>query len=148
MRTGSAALGVRGLHLVGRARERAQAKAPAHDAYSTIAEGFWPSPAAFRRKVGWVREAAGDRFEHLELEVQAYFLAVTQDRDSTAAAVGNAFNLSAAEVLEVPLVLIGTVDQLADELQRRRETYGISYLTVGADVMESFAPVVERLSGA
>jgi probable F420-dependent oxidoreductase len=105
------------------------------------------TPAAFQRKIGWVREAAGDRFDALELEVQAFFLAVTDDREATAAAVGQAFSMAAADVLQVPLVLIGTVAQIADELRRRRETYGLSYLTVGADVMESFAPVVELLSG-
>jgi probable F420-dependent oxidoreductase len=106
------------------------------------------SPAAFHRKVGWVREAAGARFDHIELQVGTFFLAVTADRDATAAAVGQGFGLGAAEVLEVPLVLIGSVEQIMDQLQRRREAFGISYVTVGADGYESFAPVVERLAGA
>ena len=41
----------------------------------------------------------------------------------------------------------GSVDQIADELIRRREAYGISYITVGEDAMEPFAAVVEKLNG-
>lgn len=103
--------------------------------------------AAFHRKIGWVREAAGDRFDEIELQVQTFFVAVTDGRDATAAAVGQGFGLGAAEVLEIPLVLIGSVDQIVDELQRRRETFGISYITVQAGAIEPFAPVVERLAG-
>ena len=43
--------------------------------------------------------------------------------------------------------LFGSVDQIADELIRRREAYGISYITVGEDAMEPFAAVVEKLNG-
>jgi len=105
------------------------------------------TPAAFHRKIGWVREAAGPRFHEIELQVQTFFLAVTDDRDATAAVVGQGFGLGAAEVLQIPLVLIGSVGQMADELQRRREMFGISYITVQADAIESFAPVVARLAG-
>lgn len=105
------------------------------------------TPAAFHRKIGWVREAAGHRFDEIELQVQTFFLAVTDDRDATAAAVGQGFGLGAAEVLQIPLVLIGSVGQIAEELQRRREAFGISYVTVQADAVEPFAPVVARLAG-
>ena len=106
------------------------------------------TPAAFHRKIGWVREAAGPRFDQIELQVQTFFQAVTDDRDATAAAVGQGFGIGAAEVLQIPLVLIGAVDQIVDELERRREAFGISYVTVQADALESFAPVVARLAGS
>jgi probable F420-dependent oxidoreductase len=105
------------------------------------------TPEAFHRKLGWVREAAGDRFDRIELQMQAFFIAVTDTREATATAVGAAFGLDAPQVLAVPLVLIGSVDQLADDVRGLRETYGFSYLTVGADVMDAFAPVVARLAG-
>ena len=104
--------------------------------------------AAFQRKVGWVKEAAGARFDQIELHLQTFYLAVTEDRDATAAAVGQAFGLGAAEVLDIALVLMGSIDQIVDELKRRREALGISYITVQADQCESFAPVVERLAGS
>ena len=50
-------------------------------------------------------------------------------------------------ILDFPLFLIGTVDQIAEELRVRRERFGVSYITVGADDVEAFGPVVERLTG-
>jgi probable F420-dependent oxidoreductase len=42
----------------------------------------------------------------------------------------------------------GTVSEMVDELQRRRDAYGVSYISVNAAFFEQFAPVVERLSGS
>ena len=47
----------------------------------------------------------------------------------------------------MPHFLIGTVDQLVEALQQRRDRYGISYVIVPGDVAEQFAPVVARLAG-
>ncbi len=105
------------------------------------------TPAAFQRKTGWVREAAGPRLDEIELQVQTFFVAVTNDREATATAVGQGFGLTAAQVLEIPLVLIGSMDEIAGELRRRREIFGISYVTVPAAAIDSFAPLVERLAG-
>jgi hypothetical protein len=106
------------------------------------------TPAAFERKIGQVAEAAGDRFPEIELHVLVVFVTVTDDRHAAAAAGGRAYGLDAADVLEIPLVLMGTVDQMVDVLRRRREVFGISYLSVQAEALERFAPVVERLAGA
>ena len=43
--------------------------------------------------------------------------------------------------------LIGSTDQMCEALLRRRESLGISYLAVSDELMEAFAPVVERLAG-
>lgn len=102
---------------------------------------------AMTRKVAWVREAAGERFDHLELEVGAYFTFVSDQAAGIAAGMGQRFGLSTEEMLAHPHGLFGTVDSICDELERRREIYGISYVTVGSSVAEAFAPVVARLSG-
>jgi hypothetical protein len=44
--------------------------------------------------------------------------------------------------------LIGTVDQIVEDLIQRRERFGISYVTVFDKYMRDFAPVIERLSDA
>ena len=41
----------------------------------------------FDRKVGWVREGAGDRFDDIELNVLVFFASVTDDRAGLAAGV-------------------------------------------------------------
>ena len=50
-------------------------------------------------------------------------------------------------MLAHPHALFGSVDGICEELERRRECFGISYVTVGAEAMEAFAPVVARLDG-
>ncbi|GAA2425327.1 hypothetical protein GCM10010191_42020 [Actinomadura vinacea] len=53
--------------------------------------------------------------------------------------------LSVEQVLECPVVLIGTEDEIAGQLRERRERYGFSYITVHSPFMEAFGPVIERL---
>jgi probable F420-dependent oxidoreductase len=101
--------------------------------------------AATAEKVAWVRECAGDRVESLELEVGAYFTFVTDDAVGMATRLGGAFGLGAEDMLAHPHALIGTVDAICQELERRRELYGFSYVTVGDTAMEAFAPVVAKL---
>jgi len=99
------------------------------------------------QKVAWVREAAGERFDELELEIGAYFTFVTDQGQATAEAMAPRMGLSVEQMMSHPHALIGSVDAICDELQRRRERYGISYITVGDTVADAFAPVVARLSG-
>jgi probable F420-dependent oxidoreductase len=44
-------------------------------------------------------------------------------------------------------VLVGTPEQMAETLLRRREQTGISYITGGLHLFQALAPVVERLAG-
>ena len=59
--------------------------------------------------------------------------------------------MSVDEVLASPRFLIGTVDEIVEQLQARREHYGISYVTIlqfpGFADLETFSPVVARLAG-
>lgn len=99
------------------------------------------------KKIRWVREGAGDRFDQLELEIGAYFTFVTDDASAVLGQFAQMFGMSEEDMAQHPHALLGSVDQICDELERRREAYGISYITVGGDNMRSFAPVVARLSG-
>jgi alkanesulfonate monooxygenase SsuD/methylene tetrahydromethanopterin reductase-like flavin-dependent oxidoreductase (luciferase family) len=102
---------------------------------------------ATAQKIRWVREAAGARFASLELEIGAYFTFVGDSPEPLAAALGKTFGLSAEEMMAHPHALFGPCDAVCEELERRRETYGISYVTVGDTALEAFAPVVARLAG-
>jgi hypothetical protein len=51
------------------------------------------------------------------------------------------------QILDMPHFLIGTVDELVEDLRHRRERYGISFVIVPGDVAELFAPIVARLAG-
>ena len=98
-------------------------------------------------KMAWIKDAAGDRWEHIELSVTVFLANITDDRESVAAAMAPGLGSEPDAVLEMPHFLIGDGDHLVEQLQRRRDRYGISYVIVPGDVAESFAPVVERLAG-
>ncbi len=98
-------------------------------------------------RVRWVREAAGDRFGDVELSHTVYLTLVTEDREAVAAGLGSGFGLDAEQVLSMPNFAIGTVAQIADELERRRDELGFSYVVVGGECHEAMAPVVARLAG-
>ena len=98
-------------------------------------------------KLAWIKEAAGERFEHLELGAWVFMANVTEGREDVAAALATGFGAEARDVLEMPHFLIGTVDQLIDDLRDRRERYGFSFVVVPGDAAEAFAPVVAQLSG-
>jgi probable F420-dependent oxidoreductase len=109
---------------------------------------FAGSTAAVQeQKLAWVRAGAGDRFADLELEIGGYLTVVTDAGEATAAAMAARFGIEPADLLAHPHALIGSVDTICDELERRRQAYGISYVTVGEAVADAFAPVVERLTG-
>ena len=106
---------------------------------------------ATAKKINWVKNGAGDRFDDIELEIGAYNTIITDHQQPTAAAIGDALGLSAEVILTHPHCLIGSIDFICEELERRRETYGISYVAVLDDgtnnMVEAFAPVVARLAG-
>jgi probable F420-dependent oxidoreductase len=103
------------------------------------------------KKIGWIRDGAGERFEDIEIEIGAYLTVVTDHQEATAKAIADPFGMPVEALLSGPHNLIGSVDYICEELQRRRETYGISYITVLDDgennMVEQFAPVVARLNG-
>jgi alkanesulfonate monooxygenase SsuD/methylene tetrahydromethanopterin reductase-like flavin-dependent oxidoreductase (luciferase family) len=100
-----------------------------------------------QRKLNWIREGAGERFEQLEIEIGAYFTFVMDDPSEPLAGMAQAFGYSEDEMRHHPHALFGSVDTICEELERRREMFGISYFTVGDTAMEAFAPVVARLNG-
>lgn len=131
--------------------------------FRTTAEGdFDPtdfSAEATAQKVEWVKDAAGERFGELELNIYAPFVAVADGDPRRAAepileAWGMADTLSVDQFLESPQTLVGSVDRIVETLQARRERFGISYVVVrdsdegsAVSTMEAFAPIVARLAG-
>ncbi len=99
------------------------------------------------RKVAWVRDAAGERFDALELEIGAYFTFVGDRAREIAGGMAGAFGLTADEMMHHPHALFGTPDAICEELERRRDAYGISYVTVPDTALDAFAPVVAKLTG-
>ena len=95
-----------------------------------------------------VREAAGPRFDRLELSAQIQRVIVTENRRGTAEELQKTWQqLSVEEILEAPFVLLGTVDEMVEALQARRDRWGISFFVTFEQYLETLAPVVARLAG-
>jgi probable F420-dependent oxidoreductase len=94
---------------------------------------------ALEQQLAWVREAAGERFAHLELSQLGYALVIGDGR------VDRDFE---GEGPPIPRIMMST-EQVVDHLLEQRERYGFSYVPVyGGVQMEQYAPVVARLAGA
>lgn len=104
--------------------------------------------AATERKIGWIRDAAGDRFPEIELHTRIHLALVTDDRAGMADALAPAFGLSPADALASPHALCGSVDEIVDDLLEMREHLGIASIGLSLDALDAFAPIVARLSEA
>jgi probable F420-dependent oxidoreductase len=103
--------------------------------------------ASVRRKVALLREAAGPRFDDLELQALVFAVRITADRRAAAEELGPRFGVPPALVLDSPHLLVGSVDEIVEQLLTNRRGLGISYVTVFGDQLQPFAPVVARLAG-
>jgi probable F420-dependent oxidoreductase len=100
----------------------------------------------FDRCLGWVREAAGDRFDSLELQVVAFAVMIVGSARA-AARSATMLGFPGEAALELPVLLIGSVDELCERLLERRDRWGFTNIVVPGESMEDFAPVVARLAG-
>lgn len=101
----------------------------------------------YRERIQWIREAAGDRFDDLELQCLTFMVQFTDDRQQAYENLAPMFGLTPEEAMDVPIALAGTVEEIIETLQRRREEYGFSYVVVHEPEMEAFGEVVAKLAG-
>jgi probable F420-dependent oxidoreductase len=101
-------------------------------------------------KVSIVAEAAAaaGRLEHIEMNIRTFFVSVTDDRAGQLAAMASMIGVEVDMIAASPFALIGSPTKIVDDLIARREQYGFSYVIVGAEDIDSFAPVVAALAGA
>jgi probable F420-dependent oxidoreductase len=100
-------------------------------------------------KVGVVAEAAAatGRTADIEMNIRTFFVSVTEDRDAAIGAIAGMVGVDEDMIAASPFALVGPPSAIAEMLIERRERFGFSYITVGADVFGAFAPVVARLAG-
>jgi probable F420-dependent oxidoreductase len=103
-------------------------------------------PEGVDEKVAWVREAAGARLQGLEIHAYVSTAAVTERAADTVAELATRIGLGVEQVLSLPVVLVGTEDEIVARIHERRERWGFSYFTVPQPVARSFAPVVARFA--
>jgi probable F420-dependent oxidoreductase len=98
-------------------------------------------------KVAWLRDEAGERFSQLEIGVPIFVVVPTENREEVAQHMAPRFGLTPQQLLSCPHMLIGTIDQMVEELLRRRALYGISAIAVIESAVAAIAPLVAELAG-
>jgi len=139
-------LAAREAQIVGLAPRLVQGASPRLDARSITA-------AATEEKIGWIREAAGDRFGELELNTYPSGgpMVVTNDpraearRRADRIRAQTGVELTVEEILDSPHVFIGSIGDLTRKFVELRERFGISSFLI--DDLDALAPVVEELAG-
>ncbi len=82
-------------------------------------------------RIAVVRDAAGRRFDEIELNALIQFVVHTDDLEASAAELAAVFGgISPEFVLDSPFVLLGTHEQMAETLAERQRRFGVSYWTV------------------
>jgi probable F420-dependent oxidoreductase len=123
--------GTRVLQLAGRLADIVGLAGFSHNREATKVELTHFDGAGLENRIAVVREAAGDRFEHIELNVLVQFVVQTDDRRASAAELATVFGgISPEFVLDSPFVLLGTHEQMAETLAQRQQRFGVSYWTV------------------
>jgi len=111
----------------------------------TVALGVAPTEGedVYLEKIEILRAAAGDRFERLELNAN-----LSAVGDTAHPWMLRRYNLTLERLRDLgsPAVLLGTPDEMCEQLLRRRERLGISYVTCAAEMMDAMTPVVARLA--
>ena len=118
------------------------------------------SPPAIEEKIGWIRDAAGPRFDEIELSAQLLECKVTDrpeehlsDLATRIAGViehmgGGRIDLGEDDLRRSPIVAVGSIDEVCEKLVDTRATYGINYFAAPIDARpDVMAPVIEQLAG-
>jgi probable F420-dependent oxidoreductase len=98
-------------------------------------------------KVAIVKQAAGDRFGEIELNIRSFLVNVTDDGVAAREKLGAALGVPVSMLESSPFALVGAPNELIERLIERRERWGFSYVIVGQGDVDKFAPVVAALAG-
>ena len=110
-------------------------------------EAQW-SEAAITERVGLVRDASPTPTRPI-LDALVQHVRITDHRDTAAERLAQfVAGPTPAEILGAPYALIGTLDQLADELLQHYERWGFTSYVVRADVIDAAAALIDRIRSA
>lgn len=103
--------------------------------------------AATDEKLETLRRVAGDRFADLEIQTLTGIVIVTDDPKPIADGIASHFGVPSEEAPHTPAVLVGSTEQIIEELEARRARWQMSYVVVPEEFVDAMAPVVSRLAG-
>jgi alkanesulfonate monooxygenase SsuD/methylene tetrahydromethanopterin reductase-like flavin-dependent oxidoreductase (luciferase family) len=104
--------------------------------------------AATSEKLHWVRESAGSRIAEIELHTNLTNVFITNEVQPLIEKLARGYGLeNHQDVFAIPHVVLGTVEQCADQLLQRRIETGISHYTVFESGLADFGPILQLLAG-
>ena len=130
--------------LMAAAGPRARAVAAAKADIITMAAGPLTGRDVAARLTGEIRSMAGPRGDAIEFISPIFVVGDEAPPWMQRFLQADFAAMVAADSL---FILRGSPRQMADELRRRRDEIGVSYVSVNAAFLEQFAPVVELLAG-
>jgi probable F420-dependent oxidoreductase len=98
-------------------------------------------------KISWIKEAAGERYDNLKLQLQVFVTVVTEDPMAVAEKLAPAFGLPPEVVLAAPYFQLGPLAKIEENLLELRDRWDISYIAFQGDATQAVAPIVAKLSG-
>jgi len=105
-------------------------------------------PTKLDTKLTWIKEAAGDRFDDLELNVLVFATTVGPGAGDMREQIAQLFSIAPADLDASPYAWVGDASQVADQLRAARERWATSYFVVQGDAaMDQVAPIVAELAG-
>jgi probable F420-dependent oxidoreductase len=99
------------------------------------------------QKLQWVKDAAGERFDDIELNMLVFLVNVTDDQTSVLANMAPLFGVEPDQLAEAPMAWIGSEEQIIHKLHAMRERWGMSYFVLQKDGADAMANVVAKLTG-
>jgi probable F420-dependent oxidoreductase len=98
------------------------------------------------QQVAAVRAAAGERFAELELNALLQLVAVTDDAAAVLRPLLDRTGLSLEDARTSPYLLVGPVEQLADQLLERRERFGVTYWVGFGSALDDLTAVMDEVA--
>jgi probable F420-dependent oxidoreductase len=112
--------------------------------------------AATERKLGWIRDAAGDRYDNIRFNAPLMDAVVGHDRRALAQTaldeiktdkgfLAYTAELTVDDLLESPYFLFGTVADIVEHLHACRERFGLTSWSLLGRTTADITPVIEAL---
>jgi alkanesulfonate monooxygenase SsuD/methylene tetrahydromethanopterin reductase-like flavin-dependent oxidoreductase (luciferase family) len=104
------------------------------------------------RRVKWTGcELAGRRFADIDLHALVQWHEITDDRRAAAERASAALGVTVEDAIDSPYVLVGTADEVAEQLRAHRASLGITRWTIFGDrpdlaAADALVPVLELLA--
>lgn len=105
----------------------------------------WSSPE-LQAQLDIVRSASVGRDVGPDIEALVQVVTVTDDRDQVLAELGERFHgVPVQDLGSTPYLLVGTINQMVDQLQRQADAFGITRYVVREPAIDSAERIISKL---